>query len=198
MFLCVLRASAVIFFAYVGFARPIYLVEEIKEPAINVPKGMFLGIAAAIIFYLAITSIAIGLALTLPNLSAQPTPTPDDSLIGIWSGETRFGPELEGELTVRRDGSSWRAALSGADARFALDSWKDAPTAALTLPGLMLLAVLIFSSAWLGFALLILRLGALQTWTLRTHPVIVWLLLSIGLFKFRPARSAMSARACRT
>jgi CubicO group peptidase (beta-lactamase class C family) len=62
----------------------------------------------------------IGLALTLPNLSAQTTPTPDDSLIGIWSSETRFGPELEGELTVRRDSSRWRAALRSADARFAV------------------------------------------------------------------------------
>jgi CubicO group peptidase (beta-lactamase class C family) len=45
---------------------------------------------------------------------------PEDSLIGIWSSETRFGPELEGELTVRRDGSSWRATLPPANARFAV------------------------------------------------------------------------------
>ena len=63
---------------------------------------------------------SLGLALILPNLSAQPTPAPDDSLVGIWSSETRFGPELEGELTVRRDGSGWRATLSSAEARFAV------------------------------------------------------------------------------
>jgi CubicO group peptidase (beta-lactamase class C family) len=62
----------------------------------------------------------LGLALILPNLSAQPTPAPDDSLVGLWSSETRFGPELEGELTVRRDGSGWHATLSGAEARFAM------------------------------------------------------------------------------
>jgi hypothetical protein len=60
----------------------------------------------------------LGATLTLPNLFAQRTPAPDESLIGLWSSERRFGPELRGELTVRRDGSNWRATLSRAEARF--------------------------------------------------------------------------------
>ncbi len=58
----ILQASALIFFAYVGFARPIYLVEEIKDPERNVPRGMYVGLATSMIFYLLITTVAVGLA----------------------------------------------------------------------------------------------------------------------------------------
>ena len=68
-----LRASAIIFFAYVGFARPIYLVEEIREPTRNVPRGMYLGLAVSIVFYSLITSAAIGLVGS-PALGGSESP----------------------------------------------------------------------------------------------------------------------------
>ena len=46
---------------------------------------------------------------------AQPA---EDALIGLWASETRYGPEVRGELTLVREGSQWRASISGATARF--------------------------------------------------------------------------------
>ena len=60
---------------------------------------------------------SVGLLLALSELPAQ-SAAPDDFLTGIWSSETRLGPALRGELTVVREGSGWRASLSGATARF--------------------------------------------------------------------------------
>jgi len=57
----ILQVSAIMFFAYVGFVRPIYVVEEIKKPKKNVPKGIFLGLIIAAIIYLLVTFVAIGL-----------------------------------------------------------------------------------------------------------------------------------------
>ncbi len=57
----ILQAAGIIFFAYVGFARPVYLVEEIKNPRKNVPKGIFIGLAISTIIYILVTTIAIGL-----------------------------------------------------------------------------------------------------------------------------------------
>jgi len=57
----ILQASAIIFFAYVGFIRPIYVVEEVKEPKKNVPRGIFLGLAIAAIIYVTVTFVAVGL-----------------------------------------------------------------------------------------------------------------------------------------
>lgn len=57
----ILQAAGIIFFAYVGFARPIYLVEEIKNPKKNVSRGIFLGLAISIIIYLSVTFVAVGL-----------------------------------------------------------------------------------------------------------------------------------------
>jgi APA family basic amino acid/polyamine antiporter len=57
----ILQASAIMFFAYVGFIRPIYVVEEVKEPKKNVPKGIFLGLIVSAIIYFLVTFVAIGL-----------------------------------------------------------------------------------------------------------------------------------------
>lgn len=57
------------------------------------------------------------LALFLSNSPAQ-SPAINDPLTGFWMSETKFVPRLQGDLTVLREGSSWRAILSGAEARF--------------------------------------------------------------------------------
>jgi CubicO group peptidase (beta-lactamase class C family) len=56
----------------------------------------------------------------VPALADSPAPVPaaDDPLIGIWSFETTFGPAVKGELTVARQGSTWRATLSRASTTF--------------------------------------------------------------------------------
>jgi CubicO group peptidase (beta-lactamase class C family) len=59
----------------------------------------------------------VGLALALSETPAQSRQAPEQ-LVGIWASETTFGPPLHGELTVAREGSSWRATLSDAESRF--------------------------------------------------------------------------------
>jgi APA family basic amino acid/polyamine antiporter len=56
-----LEASAIIFFAYVGFIRPIYVVEEIRDPEKNIPRGIFLGLAISALIYFLVMFVAIGL-----------------------------------------------------------------------------------------------------------------------------------------
>src|SRR5215211_953846 len=57
------------------------------------------------------------LVTSAPGAAAQ-TSTAADPLVGIWASETTFGPALRGELTVRRDGSSWRATISSVEIHF--------------------------------------------------------------------------------
>ena len=58
-----------------------------------------------------------GLVLGLADLRAQPS-TVDDPVIGIWASETTFGPALHGELSIAREGATWRATLGGAEVKF--------------------------------------------------------------------------------
>jgi len=60
----ILEAAGIFFFAYVGFARPVYLVEEIKNPKKNVPRGIFFGLLISTIIYATVSFVAIGLVGT--------------------------------------------------------------------------------------------------------------------------------------
>jgi len=44
------------------------------------------------------------------------SPAAADDLVGLWGMERSFGPTLRGDLTIRRDGPVWRAAIGGVDA----------------------------------------------------------------------------------
>jgi len=57
--------------------------------------------------------VAVGL-LTLISTAALGQ---DDELLGLWASETTFPPALQGELTLRRSGQSWRASIGGAEAQ---------------------------------------------------------------------------------
>ncbi|HVG21332.1 MAG TPA: hypothetical protein VNI02_19980, partial [Blastocatellia bacterium] len=57
------------------------------------------------------------LGLALSAWQGQ-SPTAVDPLTGIWASETKFVPVLRGEIIVTREGPTWRATLSGAEARF--------------------------------------------------------------------------------
>ena len=51
-------------------------------------------------------------ASALVPASAQPaSPAPD--LVGLWGTTRSFGPEIRGELTIRRAGDGWRAEIGG-------------------------------------------------------------------------------------
>lgn len=51
--------------------------------------------------------------------AAQARPGPDNGLAGYWAGKIIHTEPLGGTLTVKRDGSTWRARLAGAETAFA-------------------------------------------------------------------------------
>jgi CubicO group peptidase (beta-lactamase class C family) len=61
---------------------------------------------------------ALAVACAPARQDSGRSPAQNDDLVGIWVFETTFGSDLEGDLMVRRERSAWRAALSGAEARF--------------------------------------------------------------------------------
>ena len=58
----VLAASAIVFFAYTGYARIATLGEEIKEPEKTIPRAILVSLAITAIVYLTVTAVGIGLA----------------------------------------------------------------------------------------------------------------------------------------
>lgn len=57
----VLAASAIVFFAYTGYARIATLGEEIKEPEKNIPRAILTSLAITAIVYIVVTTVGIGL-----------------------------------------------------------------------------------------------------------------------------------------
>lgn len=57
----VLAASAVVFFAYTGYARIATLGEEIKDPERTIPRAIIASLLLTAIVYVAVTTVAIGL-----------------------------------------------------------------------------------------------------------------------------------------
>ena len=57
----IFRASALIFFAFIGFEELVKLSEEAKNPEKNIPRGLMLAILASIVLYIlvAISSVSI-------------------------------------------------------------------------------------------------------------------------------------------
>ncbi|AGC46806.1 beta-lactamase [Myxococcus stipitatus DSM 14675] len=67
-----------------------------------------------------------------PVEPAPPAPVVADEarkLLGIWAAEPVFGPEVQGELTVVREGGAWRASIAGFEVPGRVD--KDVLTVAL-------------------------------------------------------------------
>jgi CubicO group peptidase (beta-lactamase class C family) len=62
----------------------------------------------------------VGLLIALSQ-SPAPTPAVDDPLVGLWATEVTFGPALRGDLSLIREGSSWRATLANAQTSFPRD-----------------------------------------------------------------------------
>jgi basic amino acid/polyamine antiporter, APA family len=58
----VLAASALMFFAYTGYARIATLGEEVREPERTIPRAIVITIVVAILLYGAVATVAIGVA----------------------------------------------------------------------------------------------------------------------------------------
>jgi APA family basic amino acid/polyamine antiporter len=57
----VLTASAILFFAYTGYARIATLCEEVKEPEKIIPRAILTSLVITAVVYVVITTVAIGL-----------------------------------------------------------------------------------------------------------------------------------------
>jgi APA family basic amino acid/polyamine antiporter len=55
-----LAASALIFFAYLGFGRIATVAEEVENPSVNVPKAIFYSLAVCAVLYLVVMFVSIG------------------------------------------------------------------------------------------------------------------------------------------
>ena len=69
----ILQATALIFFAFTGYARIATLGEEVREPSKTIPKAIVLTLATTSILYLLIMIIAIGV-LGTDLLGTSPAP----------------------------------------------------------------------------------------------------------------------------
>ena len=54
------EAAALLFFAFTGYARIATLAEEVREPKKNIPKAIIITIITAIVLYVAVSIVAIG------------------------------------------------------------------------------------------------------------------------------------------
>lgn len=58
----ILRAAALLFFAYTGYARIATLGEEVRDPQRTIPRAVVITIIGAILLYAAVATVAIGTA----------------------------------------------------------------------------------------------------------------------------------------
>ena len=72
----ILQASALIFFAFIGFEEIVKLSEEAKDPEINIPRGLVLAISASIILYILVAISAVSV-LGWEELSRSSAPFSD-------------------------------------------------------------------------------------------------------------------------
>jgi APA family basic amino acid/polyamine antiporter len=69
----VLESSALLFFAYTGYARIATLAEEVREPRQTIPTAIALTIGGAVALYVSAAVVAVG-TLGAPELAATPAP----------------------------------------------------------------------------------------------------------------------------
>lgn len=69
----VLRAAALLFFAFTGYARPVTLVEELREPRRSLPRAVVVALIGTTLLYLAVAITALG-SLGPERLASAPAP----------------------------------------------------------------------------------------------------------------------------
>lgn len=67
------ESSAILFFAFTGYARIATLAEEVREPRKTIPKAVIITISVAIVLYAAVSVVAAGV-LGAPCMSASSSP----------------------------------------------------------------------------------------------------------------------------
>lgn len=72
----ILAGSALIFFAFIGFARVTIMAEEIKNPEKTIPTSIFLALGISIVIYVLVSVVAIGL-ISAPELAQSGSPLAD-------------------------------------------------------------------------------------------------------------------------
>ena len=58
----IMRAAALLFFAYTGYARIATLGEEVRKPEVTIPRAVVITIVGALLLYAAVATVAIGTA----------------------------------------------------------------------------------------------------------------------------------------
>jgi APA family basic amino acid/polyamine antiporter len=69
----VLRAAAILFFAYTGYARIATLAEEVRDPERTIPRAIKITIGGALLLYAAVAIVAVG-AMGAANLAGSRAP----------------------------------------------------------------------------------------------------------------------------
>lgn len=67
------EATALLFFAFTGYARIATLAEEVKDPEITIPKAVIITIVSAIILYALVSIVAIGV-IGAENMAGSKSP----------------------------------------------------------------------------------------------------------------------------
>lgn len=105
------EASALLFFAFTGYARIATLAEEVNNPSVTIPKAIIITIVTAIILYAAVSIVAVGvigseaMAVTTSPLQkvAENLNTPEIEFIVVLGASTAMlGVLLSQVLGVSR------------------------------------------------------------------------------------------------
>lgn len=79
----VMKASALLFFAYTGYARVATLGEEVREPRTTIPRAIVIAVIFALLLYAAVSLAAVG-AVGADVLARGPAPLADAArLLGV-------------------------------------------------------------------------------------------------------------------
>ncbi len=88
----ILQASALIFFAFIGFEEIVKLSEEAHDPQINIPRGLVLAIFASIVLYILVAISAVSV-LGWEELSRSSAPFSDIARYAL-------GPDASAVISV--------------------------------------------------------------------------------------------------
>jgi APA family basic amino acid/polyamine antiporter len=88
----IFRASALIFFAFLGFEEMVKLSEEAKDPEKNIPRALILAISGSIVIYIMVALSAVSV-LGWERLSSSTAPFSD-------IGRSALGQEASAVLSV--------------------------------------------------------------------------------------------------
>ena len=81
----ILEASAILFFAYTGYARIATLGEEVREPNSTIPKAIIITLAASALLYLTVAGVAAG-TIGTARMSGTAAPLAVAAQMFTWPG----------------------------------------------------------------------------------------------------------------